>query len=110
MKTAQTISRVELLASQAERVLPIVVLSVAVLLRLYSLDTIPRGLLWDEAHNGLDALRILDGERPIFLTGNFGREALCVYLQAISVAVMGQTDLSLRIASALVGILTIVAA
>ena len=110
MKTAQTISRVELLASQAERVLPIVVLSVAVLLRLYSLDTIPRGLLWDEAHNGLDALRILDGERPIFLTGNFGREVLFVYLQAISITILGQTDLSLRIASALVGILTIVAA
>ena len=110
VKTAQTISRVELLASQAERILPIVVLSVAVLLRLYSLDTIPRGLLWDEAHNGLDALRILDGERPIFLTGNFGREALFVYLQAISIAILGQTDLSLRIASALVGILTIVAA
>ena len=96
--------------SRAELTLPIIVLSVAIFLRVYSLDTLPRGLLWDEAHNGLDALRILDGERPVFLSGNFGREALYVYIQAVSVAILGQTDLSLRMASALIGILTIVAA
>ena len=108
--TGRTRSRVELFASRAELILPIVVLLVAIILRLYSLDTIPRGLLWDEAHNGLDALRILDGERPIFLTGNFGREALFVYLQATSVALLGQTHLALRTVSAIMGILTIVAA
>ena len=110
VKTAQTTSRVELLASQAERVLPIVVLLVAAFLRLFNLDTIPRGLLYDEAFNGLDVLKILDGERPIFLTGNFGREALFVYLQAISVALLGQTSLALRVVPAIVGILTVVAA
>ena len=103
-------SRVELLGLQAERVLPIIVLLVAVFLRLHSLDTIPGGLLHDEAYHGIDALRILDGERPIFLTGNNGREALFVYLQAISVAFLGQTSLALRVVSAIIGILTVVAA
>ena len=103
-------SRIELLGSRAEVILPIVVLLVAIFLRLYRLDTTPLGLLWDEAHNGLDALRVLNGERPIFLTGNFGREALFVYLQAVSIAVLGQTALSLRVVSAVMGILTIVAA
>ena len=109
-KSLQIRSRVALFTSQAELILPIVVLCVAIFLRVYSLDTIPSGLLWDEAHNGLDALRILDGERPVFLSGNFGRESLYVYIQAVSIAVLGQTDLSLRLASALIGILTIVAA
>ena len=76
--TGQPTSRFELLESRTELILPIVVLLVAIFLRLYNLDTIPRGLLWDEAHNGLDALRILDGERPIFLTGNLGSAALFV--------------------------------
>ena len=108
--TQQQISRVELLGLYAERVLPIVVLLVAAFLRLFNLDTIPRGLLYDEAFNGLDVLKILDGERPIFLTGNFGREALFVYLQAISVALLGQTSLALRVVPAIIGILTVVAA
>ena len=108
--TQQPISRVELLGLYAERVLPVVVLLVAAFLRLFNLDTIPRGLLYDEVFNGLDVLKILDGERPIFLTGNFGREALFVYLQAISVALLGQTSLALRVVPAIIGILTVVAA
>ena len=98
-----------LLATQAERILPVVVLLVAIFLRLYSLDTIPSGLMGDEAENELDALAIIDGERPIFLAENHGREALFVYLQAISIAVLGQTDLALRMVSAIVGILTVAA-
>ena len=99
-----------LLATQAERILPVVVLLVAIFLRLYSLDTVPRGFSYDEVWNGLDALRILDGERPIFLTENSGREALFIYLQALSIAFLGQTGLGLRVVSAIMGILTVVAA
>ena len=61
------------------------------LLRFHNLDSIPRGLTPDEAWNGLDALKILNGERPIFLTANYGREALFIYLQAISIGFLGQT-------------------
>ena len=102
--------RRELLKLYTERVLPIIVLLVAVFLRFHNLDTIPRGIMTDEAWNGLDALRILDGERPVFLTANFGREALFVYLQAIGIAFLGQTSFALRAVSAVTGILTVVAA
>jgi hypothetical protein len=43
------------------------------------LNAVPRGILYDETYNGLDILRILTGELPIFLTGNYGREALFIY-------------------------------
>ena len=87
-----------------------VVLLVAIFLRLYGLDSVPSALHIDEAENELDALAILEGERPVFLPENHGREALFIYLQAVSLAVLGQTDLALRIVSATAGILTIVAA
>ena len=100
----------EMLGLYTQCVLPIFVLLVAIFLRVHHLDDIPRGLTPDEAWNGVDALRILDGERPIFLTANFGREALFIYLQAVSVAFLGQTSLALRAVSAIIGIITIVAA
>ena len=100
----------EMLGLYTQCVLPIFVLLVAIFLRVHHLDDIPRGLTPDEAWNGVDALRILDGERPIFLTANFGREALFIYLQAISIAVFGQTSLALRAVSAIIGILTVGAA
>ena len=102
--------RFKLLGTYSECLLPGFVLLVAVFLRLYNLPTIPRGIMLDEAWNGVDALRILNGERPIFLTANFGREALFIYLQAISIAVFGQTSLALRAVSAIIGILTVGAA
>ena len=102
--------RIKIVASQAERFLPALVLLVAVFLRLYSLDTIPSGLLWDESWNGLDTIAVLNGERPIFFTENFGREPIFIYLQAVSVALLGQTTLALRAVSAVLGILTVVVA
>ena len=102
--------RGELLALYSDRVLPIAVLLVAIFLRLHNLDTIPSGLLWDEAYNGINALTVLDGERPIFFEINFGREPIFIYFQAISVALLGQTTLALRIVSAILGILTVVGA
>ena len=99
-----------LTATRLERILPLFVLLVAVVLRLYRLDTLPGGLMFDEAWNGRDALMVIAGERPIFFTVNSGREALFIYLQAISVALLGQTSLALRVVSAILGILTVVAA
>ena len=109
MTIGHTRPPVESLGIYFERALPIVVLLVAIFLRLYSLETIPGGLLHDEAYNGIDALKIVDGERPVFLTENNGREPFFVYLQAISVALFGQTSLALRVVSAITGILTVVA-
>src|SRR6185437_9886321 len=84
-----------------------VILAVAFGLRFFRLDSVPQGLLVDEAYNGLDALQIYDGARPIFLTGNFGREALFMYLQALAIGLVGPTDVALRLFAAVVGWLTI---
>ena len=108
--TGQPKFGLDLPASYAERFLPFVVLLVAIFLRLHNLDTIPHGLLPDEAWNGIDALKILEGERPIYLTDNFGREVLVIYLQAVSIALLGESNLALRIVSALIGIMTVPAA
>jgi 4-amino-4-deoxy-L-arabinose transferase-like glycosyltransferase len=85
----------------------LIIVATAILLRAYRLADVPTGLLYDEAYNGLDVTRILSGDRPIFLSGNFGRESLFIYLQAFSVLVNGPTDLALRLVSAVVGILTV---
>jgi len=43
------------------------VIAVAAALRFWALGYIPPGLYHDEAFNGLDALGVLEGERPVFL-------------------------------------------
>ncbi len=108
--TGLTISRFTRLGSYPGQVLLIAVLLVAAILRLYHLDTIPSGLSFDESVNGVDALKILNGERPIFLIENSGREVLFMYLQALSLSFLGQSDFALRIVPAFIGILTVVAA
>lgn len=55
----------------------------------------------------MDALAILQGERPVFLATNFGREALFSYLVAACFAVLGSGALAIHVTSAIVGILTI---
>ncbi|MFN8475995.1 MAG: hypothetical protein U0822_27725 [Anaerolineae bacterium] len=75
--------------------------------RLWGLNHFPPGLSVDEAYNLIDAQRILDGARPLFLPDNAGREALYSYWQAILVAFLGPDALALRLASALIGIATI---
>lgn len=77
-------------------------------MRVYGLSSLPVGLFGDEAAEGRDALRILAGERPVYLESNFGREPLHAYLVAISVGVFGRTPAAVRLPSALAACLTIV--
>ncbi len=79
-------------------------------LRFVALGAIPPGLYHDEAYNGLDALRVLSGARPIFFEANNGREPLFIYLVAGSVALLGPTPIAIRVVSAIVGTLTVLAA
>jgi 4-amino-4-deoxy-L-arabinose transferase-like glycosyltransferase len=76
-------------------------------LRFWALGCIPPGLYHDEAFNGLDALSVLEGERPIFFEANNGREPLFIYLVALSVAALGRSPGAIRIVAALLGTLTI---
>ncbi|MFN8485888.1 MAG: glycosyltransferase family 39 protein [Anaerolineae bacterium] len=76
-------------------------------LRLYRLDTVPLGLHHDEGYNALDAMNILDGGRPVFLPGNFGREPLFIYGMAVAIALFGPVAWSIRLPGALSGALAI---
>ena len=76
-------------------------------LRFYWLGTWPPGLYHDEAFNGLDALRVLEGERPIFFEANNGREPFFVYSIALAVAWLGRTPYAVRVMAAVLGTLTI---
>ena len=72
------------------------VIAVAAALRFWGLGTTPPGLYHDEAFNGLDALGVLGGERPVFFEANNGREPLFIYLVALSVAVLGRSPGAIR--------------
>lgn len=89
---------------------PAAIVLLAAALRLLGLEHLPPGLFYDESANGIDALRVLEGVRPVFFTGNQGREPLFIYLQAITMALIGPSPLALRLPSAFVGILTVASA
>ena len=70
-------------------------------LRLWQIGDPPFGFHTDEGHNALDAWRIAnEGWRPIFLDRNNGREPLYMYLMAASMAVLGPSIASARVAGA----------
>jgi hypothetical protein len=81
------------------------ILLIAIGFRFYRLASVPPGLHPDEAANGLDVFRILEERdlRAVYNT-NGPREALFFYLQAIFVAIFGNTIVALRIAPALIGV------
>lgn len=84
--------------------------ALAGVLRLYALDRLPSGLYRDEAYNGLDALAVLRGARPIFFEANNGREPFFIYLVALSVSVLGRSPWAIRVVAAILGTLTVPAA
>ncbi|MFN8471355.1 MAG: glycosyltransferase family 39 protein [Anaerolineae bacterium] len=87
--------------------LGLIVVGLAV--RLYHPTDYPFALNFDEGHEALDALRILDGWRPVFLPDNNGREPLFMYFMAALMAVFGPTALAVRLTSILSGVLMIAA-
>ncbi|GAB4158831.1 MAG: hypothetical protein Fur0021_29100 [Candidatus Promineifilaceae bacterium] len=115
-------------------VLPGVIL-LAAFLRLWRLGEMPPGLYHDEAYYGLDALSLLQGKTfpqfyegwelyaaeahgdnppaptrwPVFFEGNYGREPLHIYLMAVSIWLLGNTPVAVRIVPAFAGILAVYA-
>lgn len=75
--------------------------------RLVLLDTAPPALHFDEAVYGLMARQIGPGYWPVFFSGYTGREPLYMYLMAGIFALLGSTDVTLRLTSALIGIATV---
>jgi len=91
------VTRVEVLAI-------LILVCIAAFFRFHRLHEVPIGLWRDEAANGLEALRVLDGSHSIF----FGtREPMFIYLVAVSVAFLGRNPPAIRIVAAIVGTATI---
>ena len=76
-------------------------------MRFYRLGSLPPGLYHDEALNGLDALRVVEGERPIFFEANNGREPLFLYCVALALSLLGRTPFAVRVMAAILGTLTV---
>ena len=85
----------------------IAIILLAAALRFYALGFLPPGLYHDEAYNGLDALSVISGQRPVFFEANNGREPFFIYLVAVGVALLGRTALAIRAVSAVLGTLTV---
>lgn len=94
----------------AEWGLAVFITLVAAFLRFHALDEFPPGLYHDEAYNGLDALQVLQGTRPIFFESNNGREPMFIYLVAAAIAFLGRTPAAVRSVAAALGTLTVPAA
>jgi hypothetical protein len=85
-----------------------VIVGAGALMRLAALDQVPSGLHYDEAFNGLDAValsRVPLADWPLFLTGNFGREPLFVYLLALLHRMMDPSIVTLRLVPAVLAAL-----
>jgi len=87
----------------------IAILLIAAGLRLYQLPSLPPGLNFDEAGNGVAALDILRGEPQVWWRIGGGKEPLWPYLIALSSAILGNIPLALRLPAAVTGILTVAA-
>ena len=92
------------------------ILTTAIGLRFWQLDTIPPGFHFDESFEGLEAWRIATDAsyRPIFLTGNFGVPPLNAYANAIGFSLAqwlgGEPGpLAMRSTAAVFGVLGVLA-
>ncbi len=80
----------------------------AFFLRAFRIDSVPPGLWYDEAINGLDALSTLEhAPRIFYTTEGHPREPLLIYLISLAFLPLKPTATSLRLVSALIGALTI---
>lgn len=80
----------------------------AIFLRLYKIDAIPPGLHGDEAQSGIEAVRILNGTPYTpYSPEVYGQTTLYFYLVSTVFKFFGASATSIRLTSALLGILTI---
>ena len=84
------------------------ILATAAALRLYRLESLPRGPYYDEAANGILAAEIATGRAyPLFIRAYTGKEVLYFYAVAGMMKLLGISLLSMRLTSALLGIATV---
>ncbi len=86
------------------------ILTLAAVLRLYDLQQVPPGLHFDEAFDAINAQKVMTGaERPIFFPDNLGEEPMSIYAAAVVFKALGVSPWSLRVSSALAGIINVAA-
>ena len=105
-------TRKPLLASpgRKELILLAIICALGAFLRFYQLQSIPFGLFFDEATNGLDAARVIQQRvYPVYFEANYGRGALFIYLLTLSFKLIEVSVLAMRLVTAVLGVLTILA-
>ncbi len=85
-----------------------IIVFIGFILRLTALYSSSLGIFQDEASNGLDALRIIQGERPIFILSSNGKEPLFHYLLALLLTFTPFDIFWLRFVSVILSTITIV--
>lgn len=97
------------------KVLLIAILILALVLRVYKLDSVPPAISWDEADVGYNALAIANYGRdeygkffPLFFR-SFGddKHPVHIYATAISTKILGLNEFSTRLPSALFGVFNV---
>jgi uncharacterized membrane protein len=85
-------------------------LLVATALRMWQLGEWPPGLHYDEAADTIIAREIAEGQgAPIFVEAYTGKEALFFYWAAAWMKLIGATPFAMRLAAAMLGVLTVAA-
>jgi 4-amino-4-deoxy-L-arabinose transferase-like glycosyltransferase len=111
----------------------LLILALAAALRFWQLAQMPPGFYHDEAYDALDGLSLVQGKTfpqfyegwelyqndahanrpptptrwPLFFEGNYGREPLYMYLNALAILLMGPTPFAVRAVTALAGTLAV---
>jgi 4-amino-4-deoxy-L-arabinose transferase-like glycosyltransferase len=91
--------------------LAIGVIVLALVLRVYHLDTIPPGFWGDEGGDASEAQEVLQGHFPTPFTSEWtGNPAMNAYVNALSLRLFGETIFGLRMVAVITGTLSIAAA
>ena len=92
-----------------QSVLVLIVLGIALFFRLYRINGVPAEPFSDHAEKILDVYDITQGQYNIFFPRNTGREAIQMYWTVLVALVFrtGLSFLSLKLGTALIGILTL---
>ncbi len=94
--------------SKKELLLLTLIMLLASFLRLYRIDELPPALHGDTAYKGVAAVRILQGEHPVFFEESWGGiEPMYMYILAVFFHFFGMTPLIIKALSAMLGIITV---
>jgi 4-amino-4-deoxy-L-arabinose transferase-like glycosyltransferase len=90
-------------------VLSILIIFGGIFVRFWQLDSIPPGIQYDEAYNGINALdAIKTGDYKVFYPENYGREGFHINIETLFIRFFGPSGLTLRLANAIWGSLTLI--